>query len=1175
MRWSALVVLTVAMSAGLFAQEFRGTLSGGISDPTGAMIAGAKVSVTETHTGTKTQTVSNDAGQYTVPFLAPGDYDIDVEATGFKESVRKAIHLGSGDHTVIDFKLDVGEASQTVEVTGAAPLINSENDSVGQAVTTNEVEDLPLNGRTPLVLASLSIGVIGVGQPGLIHPFDSGGAAGWSIGSYAQTNEILINGSPDATWDGRLAFSPPQDAVQEVSVQAFNSDAAFGHTGGGTINQVMKTGTNSLHGSLYEFNEPNTLTANDFFNNQKGLKSPLTHYNQYGLTAGGPIFIPKVFDGRNKLFWFFAWENLKDSQPNANFTTVPTDAEKNGDFSQILAADKTQLYDPFTAVQNGTVISRTAYPNNQIPKSELNPIAQAYMQFYPEPNVAPTRPDGYQNFGNNATTNDDYNNELGRLDYNMSNSSRMFFDIRRTGYSQIKNNYFNNISEGSILFRNNWGGTVDEVYTVNPSNVIDLRVNFTRMAEAHALPSSGYDPTALGFPAYLAGNSEYLQLPVISFSSTSGFQSLGASGANTIPSQSGQIFADWMKIQSNHTLKFGVDMRQYRLNTFTAGNATGSFSFNNSWVRAASNSSSTVATGQDLASFLLGLPASGTYDLNTYGSWYSYYFSAFAQDDWRVKRNLTINLGVRFDHDGPYHEKWGRTVTNFDGSVTSPFNAAAAAAYAQSPIPQIPVGSFNVRGGLIFPSSNNAAVYENTSHPVSPRIGLAWTPDALHGKTVFRAGFGMFVSPVTISTLAITGSYSTNPITNQEGFSQSTAMTVTNDNFLTPAATLSDPFPSGFLQPAGSSAGLTTFAGQNVSFLNPEMKSPYSLRWNFDIQHTLSPNLMLEVAYIGNHGVHLPVAVTQVNGIPRQYLSTLGTRDQALITELTSSVANPLYGLVTSGTPAGKTTNPAQLLAAYPQFPLGYSGGNWSGGGGVLEQNLSVGSSYFDSLNVHLQKRFSQGLSLTFNYIYSRLIENDSWLNDTDPRPEKRVSPSDRPQRVVAAFSYELPFGPGRLFHVQSHWARLLAEGWHVNGVYTFQVGAPITWVNGSSSTPGDYIYFGGPLNLNNRDVNGTAFDKSVFDTNSADALNYHIRTFSTTFPNLRADGVNQLDASMLKRFNITEHKYFELRAEIYNVPNHPVFAAPNTQATNSAFGTITATANRFRMVQLAGKFVF
>lgn len=1169
---SFLAALVLPLS--LLAQEFRGTISGAVNDSSGARVAGAKVVVTEIQTGTKTDTVSDSSGQYNAPFLSPGDYQVDVKMAGFKEFTRKGVHLGAGEHLDIDIRLEVGEASQTVEVTAEASLLNTENASAGQAITSKEVDDLPLNGGTPIALAALSLGVIATGQPGLIHPFDLGGAAGFSVGGgYAQTSELLVDGSPDATWDGRLAYSLPKDAVQEVRVKAFDSDASFGHTGGGTINQVMKTGTNVIKGTIYEENQPNTFAANNFFNNSKGVARPVTHYNQYGLTAGGPIVLPKIYNGKNKLFWFFAYEAIKDAQPNAAFTTVPTDAERQGNFSGLLSTDNTILYDPYSGVVNGATTTRTPYVNNTIPSSRLSPVAMAYLQYYPAPNVTPGRPDGFNNFANSATSNDNYNNELGRLDYNLSDRNRLFFDVRTTSERQIKNDYFNNAAEGSLLFRNNQGATLDDVFIINPTNILDLRVNFSRLEESHSTPGAGINPTTLGFPSYIAANSQSLQLPIIGFSSATGFQGLGYSGTsaasnNNLPSQSFQISASLNRTQGSHNLKLGIDGRQYRLNTFTVGASTGSFSFSaNTWVRASSSASSTVALGQDFAEFLLGLPTSGSYDLSTYGSWYSYYLAPSIQDDWRVRSNLTISLGVRYDWNGPYHEKYGRTANGFDFTSASPLQAAAQAAYAKNPIAQLPASAFNVLGGYTFASPGNNAVFNNVSHIVSPRVGFAWTPTALHGKTVVRGGFGIFASPVTIANLSITGAYSSNPDVNQPGFSATTTLSAPASGALVTSTTptLSNPFPAGLTLPVGSSVGLLTGVGGTATFIDPNVKTPYSERWNIGIQHTITKDTVLEVLYIGNHSLHLPVSVTQLNGIPRQFLSTYPFRDpnQAY---LTNTVANPFNGLIASGTPSGANTNPAQLLARYPQFTVGDSASGWSGSTGVIEQNNPVGSSYFGSLNIGVRRRFSNSLSLNFNYIKSRLIEFDSWLNASDARPEKRVSPSDHPQRFVATAIYAIPMP------IHSKIVKTVAGGWSLSGILTIQKGAPIVFANGSSTSPGDYVYLGGPLKLNNGQVNGTAFDTTVFDTKSADAFNYHLRTFPTTFNNLRQQGINEFDLSILKTFAIGETRRFQLRGEIYNLPNKAVFAAPSTTASNSAFGTITATSNLARTVQLVGR---
>jgi hypothetical protein len=960
---------------------------------------------------------------------------------------------------------------------------------------------------------------------------------------------------------------------------------------------VLKSGTNSVHGTAYEFNQPTFLTANNFFNNRNGLGNPATHFNQYGLTAGGPVFIPKVFNGKNKLFWFFSWENDTNSQPNTAFMSVPTAAERVGDFSQILKTDGTQLYDPYSGVMNGTAITRSPYPNNQIPSSEFNPIALKYLQFYPQPNVAPggsttARPDGYDNFGTTANATNNASSELGRLDYNMSEKSRLSFDARHNVLLAEKNDYFNNIATGTITNAQNWGGSLDEVYILNPTNIFNLRLNYTSINENNSDPSLGTLPTSLGFPSYFDANSDRLALPYMYFSTSTAYGSLGTNGASKHPSQSWQLFGSWTRVQGSHTIKVGIDARQYRLSTFTYAESSGGFNFgSNSWVSSGSAASTAVAMGQDMAQFLLGLPTQGFFDINTSGSWFSYDVSGFVQDDWRVKSNLTVNVGLRYDHNGPYNEKYGRTVDGFAANTENPIGAAAMAAYALHPAAQLPASAFMVNGGLLYPSAGGTAAYQDTSHLVSPRVGVAWSPERFHGKTVVRAGFGMFAAPSTIAYLAQNGNYSSNPQINQEGFSQETTMTVTTNNYLKPGpATLSDPFPGGsLLLPAGNSQGLKTFLGQELTFLDPQMKDPYSLRWNFGIQHTLGSNTLLEVLYIGNHAVHTPMQFTQLNGIPRQFLSTSNVRDSALISALGASVTNPFVGLVTTGTPAGATTSVAQILAKYPEFPLGYTNGGFTGSGGILEENNPAGSSYYESLNVHVLKRLSNGLSLTGNYIWSKLMEEDDWLNDTDLRPEKRIGVFDHTHRGVLAFTYDLPVGHGRALDMHSKWLNVALGGWLFNGIYTIQSGQPVTWMGTSSTTIGDVPYYGAPLDYNPRQVNGPSFNVAAFTPPActgmsgsalsacitANQFSYHIRTFSTTFSNIRGDITNQVNASILKRFNIRERTYLQMRFEVFNLLNHPSFSFPNVAPTNSAFGLITAQSNQPRSVQIGARLVF
>jgi len=1166
-----------------FAQEFRGTISGAVIDSTGANIPGVTIVITETHTNTTVRIQSEETGKYTALFLSPGDYDINAKITGFKEFTRKGVHVGAGEHPIIDITLSVGDATQSIEVTEAVPLVNIENASVGSAITTKEVENLPLNGGSPWMLAQLELGVISSpfnSSSTVVQTYDSSNT--FSIGGTpTQSSEMLLNGAPNATWDMRSAYTPPRDAVQEVRTKVLDTDAGFGHTRGGTINMVMKSGTNQFHGSLFENTQPSNLTANSFFNNAKGLGNPVTHFNQYGITAGGPILIPKLYDGRNRLFWFFAWQNDKNSQPFTNFVSVPTEAQKTGDFSQILKVDGTQLYDPFNAAATGSSVTRQPLANNQVPASRINAITKNYLKYFPSPNVvgtnATSRADGYYNFGTTAPNTNSADNETGQLDYNLSDRNRISFNVRHNALYGKKNDYFQNIASGQVTSRENWGGSLDEVFIMNANNVFNFRFNYTYMFESSTDPSEGFDPSTLGFPSYIGASTVRPALPYVYFDTSTAVQSLGYNQAAQRPSQSLQFYGSWTHIKGNHTFKVGTDLRQYRLNTITYGAGAGSYNFGgNRWVNSNASASLTESMGQDVAQFLYGLPTQGFFDINTFGSWYSYFASGFVQDDWRVRRNLTINVGLRMDYDGPFHEKYGRTENGFAFDTQNPIGPAAIANYNAKPIALIPVGSFKVNGGLLYPKGDGAA-YNNTSHLISPRFGVAWSPDRMHGKTVIRAGFGMFVAPTTIAYLAQNGNYSSNPLINQEGFSQQTSMTPSTNNYLSASANFSDPFPTGILKPNASAVGLSTFLGQTISFLNPEAKSPYSLRWNFGFQHSLGQNMVLEAVYIGNHSVHIPINLTQLNGIPRKYLSTLPVRDTPLITSLSASATNPFNGLIPSGTPAGSTTTVAQLLSFYPQYPLGYTNGGFTGSGGVMEQNLNVGSSYFHSLNVRVQRRLSSGVTLIGNYIWSKLMDQTTWLNDTDPRPEKRIGVFDHTHRGVLAVTYEMPFGRGRKFNVGSRWLDAVVGGWMVNGIYTKQTGQPFTWMGTSSTTIGDLVYNGDKLNFNPRETNGLAFNTSAFDTKTANQFAYHIRTYSTTFSSLRGDGTNELNGSMLKRFDVRPDSktYLQLRFEFFNVMNHPTFSFPNLAPTNSAFGLITAQSNRSRAVQLAARFVF
>lgn len=1149
-------------------QEFRATISGSVADIQGAAISSAKIVATEVRTGTRSETASDSAGQYTLPFLAPGEYSLAAEVSGFNRFERKGLTLGSGDHPVIDIRLEVGDAKQTVAVTADVPLLETSNASAGQVITTEEVESFPLDGRTPLMLMQLAMGVVTTGAPGSTHPYDNAGPTAFSMGGGpSQSSELLIDGSPDATWDRRVAYNPPSDSVQEVRVHVFQTDASFGHTGSGTANQITKSGTNRFHGSAYEFNKTSALNAEPFFDNKNGIRQPVARYNQFGLTAGGPVLLPKVYDGRNKLFWFFAWEGIRNANPILALSpalaqvTVPTPAERGGDFSALLALGGAyQIYDPFSGVLKRTTINRTPLANNVIPASELNPVALSYLKLYPLPNALGAA-DGVDNYVSRSADTDHFNNALGRIDFNESERNKIFWSFRHNDRLQSRDNLFQNAATGTTLSRVNWGTTLDDVFIVNPTTVANVRLNWTRFIEVSGPSSKGLDPTSLGFPAAVSAASEYLQLPKLTFSGcgsssspATSFYCLGDTGAARTPFDVYQIFATVSKIHGNHSFKFGADVRQFRKNNVSFSNSSGGYTFNTNWTRGPTSGSASSPFGEDLASFLLGLPTSGQFDVNAFSSTRQNYLALFLQDDWRLRSNLTVNMGLRMEHEFPLRERYNRAVDGFDPSALLPVTAAAAAAYAQNPLAQLPASQFNARGGLTFAGAGHAELYRSSAAFWSPRVGLAWSPAALHGKTAVRTGIGIFMFPINLATKL-----------DQEGYSQTTSFLPTLDNYLSPNATLSNPYPNGILTPGGPAQGAATFLGQpGVVFLNPNQPNPYSLRWEFGIQQQLGARAVLEAMYMGNHAVRLPVTSVQYDTIPGQYLSPLLSRDSRVINALSATVPNPFYTLLPGTTLNGVTTSAAQLLAPFPQFPQSSGSSN-----GVVMQNDDAGGSRFHSLNVRVQQRFSKGLSIIGNYMFSKLIEEDTRLNASDPNLERRISADNRAQHFALAAVYALPVGRGRALDFHSGWQNGVFGGWSLTGIYLRQSGAPLNFSGVNA------LYYGGPIHLNNRNVDSPAFDISRFNTNSAQQLSDNIRYFGSYFGNLRQDGLNNLDASLLKDIGFTERAHLQLRFEAFNTLNHPVFGAPNLTPTNKDFGMITTQYNLPRNIQLGARIVW
>ena len=1137
--------ITFVLSLGLvWTQEFRSTLSGRVTDPTGAAIPGAKITALSTETGARAETTTGAEGEYTLPFLAPGAFRITAETQGFKRYTQEGVQIGTNTRVTVDIKLEVGSQSESVTISSDAPLLTTATSSVGQVITSSQIENMPMNGRTPLTLAQLAYGVVPSSDPRFTRPFDNGGPAGFSMGGgQGQANELLLDGAPDMTRNRRVAYNPPVDAVTEVKVEAFMADAAYGNTAGGTVNVVMKGGTNEFHGSAYEFNQVSRLKATPFFTNAAGQKKPVTRFNQYGVTAGGPVLIPKLFNGRNRVFFFFAYEGIRQSEPEPTFSTVPTASQRRGDLSALLPLGAIyQLYDPNSGVAEGSRIRRQPIAGNVIPTARLNPIAQSVLAFYPQPNFS-GRNDGRDNYFNNQIRSDTFSSYMGRLDLNISDRHKLFWNMRNNDRIENRGNRFDNLATGNFLSRVNWGSAIDDVYTFTPTLVMNTRFNWTRFVEGNIRPSDGFDFTQLGLPASLRASAAKLVFPVMRFESpgsTESFRQLGDSGGDLTPFDTYQGFVTLTKIAGRHSLKFGGDIRRQDESSNGFGNSSGRYEFNSAWARGPLDNSPESPIGQELTAFLLGYPTGGNFQVNATRTQRSYYYAGFVQDDFRVRPNFTINAGLRYERDLGTTERFNRTLNGFDSAATNAVTAAARAAYASSPSALLAAAQFNPLGGVTFANPDRRNIYSTYGAAIAPRLGFTWSPAALGSKTVLRAGVGLFYQGIGTTGVQ------------QPGFSQTTALAANINNFLTPVATLGNPFPGGILQPVGAARGVDTFLGQNVTYTQEKIGQPRTWRWNFNIQRTLGNNTVIEVGYIGSQASHLPLN-RDLNFIPRSLLSTTGVRDQGNIDRLTAVVANPFRGLLAGTGINGNTIATEQLLRPYPQF---------SGQAGVRVEGQTIGSASFHMFQARVEKRFSNGLQFLANYQRSKMLERTEFLNAQDSEVHRRIAGEDRPQRFVFSGSYDLPFGKGkRIGGGAGPWLNRAIGGWKTNVIYTIQPGGPVEW--------GNVIYLGGDLNWQAGNIAQT-FDTSRFNRNAAQQLDRNLRTFSRAFPGYRGHGVNNIDMSLFKDIQIAERFIAQLRGESFNAFNRTQFNGPELNPTNGNFGRITSAANLPRTYQLA-----
>ncbi len=1155
--WKSPFILFVMV--GLFAavgsaQVFTGAISGVVKDRSGAVVPGAKLILTNTATSGEKQQTTKSAGTFAFPQLTPGNYRLEVEKQGFKRFVRSGLTIQVNQNIVISPVLEVGSVTQTVEVTAQTPLLQPATSSLGQVVGSQNIENLPLVGRNTLALVELTpgtqpLGAFG-GVPAQTNAYNQGF---FSVGgSQVLTNSTLIDGIPaDQALFNAPAFVPSPDDVQEFKVQTADLPAEFGRTGGAVVNIVTKSGTNQLHGTIYEYFRNSVLNANNFFTNRAGKPIPFSNMNQFGVAGGGPVVLPHIYNGRNKTFWFFNYEGLRDREGQTLLTTVPTPTQLNGDFSQTFnsSGSLVTIYDPLTTrpdPANPGQYIRDAFLGNIIPPDRIDPVSAKVRTYWPSPNTAGTA-SGANNFFGTGTAPNTENMYTVRVDESISSSQELYFRFSSSNNDRGAVDYFHNgtgwVNPGGggvpLLFGAK-NADLGYTWTVNPTTVVNLTTGYVREVIFKDPALTGIDLTTLGYPAQFAHGFYWDAFPSIQ---PSGYKALAASTSDLIHRYDStfQWAGTLTKVFSRHTVKTGAELLYIPLNELQPGAPQGVFNFSTGFTGANPLASSSTS-GSSIASFLLGYPSSGSTDFNPALSVSSNYLGAYVQDDYRATNKLTLNLGIRFEMETARNERYNR-LSWFNPAIANPAGSQ--------------VGIPNLKGGLQFPGVNgNGRRQENLTKGFAPRVGLAYR---LTPKTVIRTGYGLFYLPRTGdgvgSTLGAAGFFATTP------FVSST------DGGLTPANQLSNPFPNGLINPPGSSLGAQTLLGESLGAVLPRQNYSYAQNWNFDVQRELPGNILFDIAYQGSEGTFLPISAQ---------LDQLPDKDLALGSALLSQVTNPFASLVTTGPLSLPTVTAGQLLLPFPEFT------------GVTTYGTHEGSSNYHSLQLKVERRFSHGLSFLGAYTFSKALgdvpaalsigfANPGYQDNNNLHGEYALQEYDMPQRLVLAYTWELPMGPGHNFlgGVRGPLSKLIA-GWQVNGINTFQSGVPLGLTTANNLT---HSYGGGsrPNMLCNPALHSSTesrlnkwFNTSCFAQPAA----FTFGNASRTLPNVRGPGFVDFDLSFFKNTHLTEKTNLQIRAELFNAFNNVNFGSPGTTFGTSSFGVI-GSAGAARIIQLAAKIQF
>jgi hypothetical protein len=1155
---SAALLCSIPASAA--AQSYQGGMRGSVKDAQG-VIPGVTVTLVNEANGVSRDTVTNAVGEYSFPAVDPGAYYVKATVQGYKTFERKGLTIGTQSFVTLDIQLEIGAIEETITVTGESPLVETANASVGEVLSSQTLQSLPTVGRNAFLMAVTVPTVVSSGDTHWNRMQDQTGASALSMGGGGvRANNYLLDGFPVTDIANRSSTNPSVEALEDIKVQIHTYDAEMGRSGGGVFNATAKSGTNSFRGTGFAQLRPGALIGPNFFAKVQGIPDKAQYWRDFGAGFGGPI-------RKDKTFFWWAAEGYRDGLTQNGNIHFPTAAERLGDFSAFTnaAGALVPIYDPLTTDASG---NRQPFLGNRIPANRLNPVALQILKALPMPNNGSSADNGSTNYSAIDVIKDAAQQTSIKVDHHFSSRASLTGTYLWQNSHEPDNNFFPEARYAAnsyqldrvikVLVLNN-------TYIMSPSTVLTLRYGMNTFDDNNSLPFD-FDTHTFGWNKAFADAIPVQKFPTFSFTSYGGtsfsgktdrkYYSQGVNGALT-------------KLAGEHSFKFGGDYRILGVKSAAFGASAGSYTFNGQYTRNTQTSGSTT-TGNAIADLLLGDMSAAAITLNTPVDDYIRYSSAYAQDDWRPNQRLTLNYGVRLEHETGIAERDNQIVTGFDPNAIS----ALSVTIPGGTDPLHPEAR-TVKGGVLYAGVNGqqTATGKALAVKASPRVGAVFS---LTPTTVVRGGYGLFWAPWNYGAI------------NSVGYSQTTSSQNANTNLLD---TIDNPFPNGLLQPAGNTLGLTAGASSGVSFYDPNWAAPRVQQYSIDLQRELPRAMSVGVGYTGARGQNLSWGTTvNLNQLPLEYLA-LGTAT------LTQAVPNPFRGNPAAGSLATPATLPRwQLLEPFPQY-----------GSNAVSMTSSGAHSDYNALILQFHKRAGSSgwWGGNFNYTYSRLndnqigqanyyssapgiLDNYNYIPGSksyNPDLDYGLSLLDQPHKVVIAPNFQLPFGVGRAHLNKGGLSDALIGGWSASVNFQIQSGFPI----GVSQTNSNNTNGGGqrPNVVPGQDfVNPGDITQRLEDTNGVDNQYLNKNAFTQAPVNtignaprilaIRSPMRNSTDLSINKDFRTGGSSRATLRIEVLNVFNQPWYAAlSSTNFSSTTYGQVTTQGNYSRFAQITLRMSF